>query len=81
LEAAKLKLSSATTDATKKIYSTAIASWTSAIRAYGSKIRAIENNIKQLEAAKLTAQNKPAELASNVADAKETAKLICTAGL
>jgi hypothetical protein len=81
LEAAKGKLAAATTDATKKIFTTAIGSWTSAIRAYESKIRGIEVSIKKLEAAKLVAQNKPVELASNVADSRETAKLICTSGL
>ena len=81
LEEAKVKLAAATSDSTKKIYTTAIASWTSAIRAYGSRIKAIEVSIKKLEAAKTMAQNKPAELAANVADAKESAKLICTSGL
>jgi hypothetical protein len=81
LELAKGKLSAATTDATKKIFTTAIGSWTSAIRAYESKIRGIDVSIKKLEAAKLIAQNKPVELAANVTDSRETAKLICTSGL
>jgi hypothetical protein len=51
------------------------------IRAYGSKIKSIETDIKRLEAAKLAAQNKPAELALNVTDSRDTAKLICTTGL
>jgi len=55
-------------------------SWTSATRAYASKIRNIDITIKKLEAAKLAATNKPAELARNVADARESAKLICTKG-
>ena len=58
-----------------------MASWTSAIRAYESKIRAIDVAVKKLESAKLAAVNKPAELAANVADSRETAKLICTTGL
>ena len=81
LEGAKVKAAGATTDAAKRTYNSAVASWTSAIRAYGSKIRSIENDIKRLEAAKLAAQNKPKELAINVADSRDTAKLICTTGL
>jgi len=81
LDLAKTKLSAAPSDATKKIYTSAVASWTSAIRAYESKIRSIDLAIKKLESAKLIATNKPAELAANVADARETAKLICTTGL
>jgi len=81
LDLAKTKLAAAPSDATKKIYTSAVASWTSAIRAYESKIRSIDLAIKKLESAKLIATNKPAELAANVADARETAKLICTTGL
>lgn len=81
LELAKSKLAAAATDATKKIYTSAVGSWTSAIRAYESKIRGIDVAIKKLEAAKLVAINKPAELAANVADSRETAKMICTPGL
>jgi len=77
---AQTKLTAAKTDADKKILTTAIASWTSATRAYASKIRNIDLTIKKLEAAKLVATNKPAELAANIADARESAKLICTKG-
>jgi len=80
LELAKAKLATAT-EGTKKTYTSAVASWTSAIRAYESNIRRIDVAIKKLEAAKLVAVNKPAELAANVADSRETAKLICTTGL
>ena len=45
-----------------------------------SKIRNIDITIKKLEAAKLVATNKPAELASNIANARDSAKLICTKG-
>jgi hypothetical protein len=78
--AAQAKLTAAKTDADKKILTTAVASWTSATRAYASKIRNIDLTIKKLEAAKLVATNKPAELAANIADARESAKLICTKG-
>ena len=80
LELAKAKLATAT-EGTKKTYTSAVASWTSAIRAYESNIRRIDVAIRKLEAAKLVAINKPAELAANVADSRETAKLICTTGL
>jgi hypothetical protein len=50
------------------------------VRAYGSKIRNIDITIRKLEAAKLAATNKPAELAANVADARASAQLICTKG-
>ena len=71
--AAQAKLAAATTDADKKILTTAVGSWTSATRAYASKIRNIDITIKKLEAAKLAATNKPAELAANVADARASA--------
>jgi len=81
LVAAEGKLAAAKTDADKKVLTTAVASWTSATRAYASKIRSIEQTIKKLEAAKLVAINKPAELARNVTSARDSAKLICTKGL
>jgi hypothetical protein len=59
---------------------TAVASWTSATRAYASKIRNIDITIRRLEAAKLVATNKPAELSANVAEARASARLICTKG-
>ena len=80
LEAAKV-LAAAATDANKRTYNSAVGSWNAAVRAYTSKIKSIETDIKRLEAAKLAAQNKPAELALNVADSRDTAKLICTTGL
>jgi hypothetical protein len=81
LTGAQAKLAAATTDVDKRVLTTAVASWTSATRAYGSKIRSIDQLIKQLEASKLVALNKPAELASNVTNARENAKLICYKGL
>ena len=80
LVAAQAKLAAATTEADKKILTTAVGSWTSATRAYASKIRNIDLTIRKLETAKLAATNKPAELASNVADARASASLICTRG-
>lgn len=78
--AAQAKLAAATTDADKKILTTAVGSWTSAVRAYGSKIRNIDITLRKLEAAKLAATNKPAELAANIADTRASAQLICTKG-
>jgi hypothetical protein len=78
--AAQAKLAAAVTEADKKILTTAVGSWTSATRAYASKIRNIDITIRKLEAAKLAAINKPAELAANVADARASARLICTKG-
>ena len=80
LTAAQAKLAAAKTDADKRLLTTAVSSWTSATRAYASKIRNIDLTIKKLEAAKLAGTNKPAELASNVANARDSAKLICTKG-
>lgn len=80
LTAAQAKLVASKTDADKRLLTTAVSSWTSATRAYASKIRAIDLTIKKLEAAKLAGINKPAELASNVASARDSAKLICTKG-
>jgi len=80
LVAAQAKLAAATAEADKKVLTTAVSSWTSAARAYASKIRNIDITIRKLEAAKLAATNKPAELAANVADARASAKLICTKG-
>ena len=81
LVAAQGKLAAAKTEADKKVLTTAVGSWTSATRAYVSKIRSIEQTIKRLEAAKLVAINKPAELERNVASARDSASLICTKGL
>ena len=80
LVAAQAKLAAATTDADKKVLTTAVGSWTSAVRAYSSKIRNIDITIRKLESAKLAATNKPAELAANIADARASARLICTKG-
>ena len=80
LTAAQAKLAAAKTDADKRLLTTAVSSWTSATRAYASKIRNIDITIKKLESAKLIATNKPTELASSIANARDSAKLICTKG-
>lgn len=80
LVGAQAKLAAATTDADKKALTGAVSNWTAATRAYASKIRNIDLAIRKLEAAKLAAINKPKELAANVADSRESAKLICTKG-
>jgi len=80
LAGAQVKLAAAITAPDKKALSSAVASWTAATRAYASKIRGIDLTIKKLEAAKLVAINKPLELARNVKDVREGAKLICSKG-
>jgi len=80
LVAADALLKAAKTDADKKLLTTAVTSWTSATRAYASKIRSIDLTLKKLQSAKIAATNKPVELAANVADARESAKFICTKG-
>jgi hypothetical protein len=80
LVAAQAKLAAATLEASKRTLTSAVGSWTSAVRAYESKIRNIDITIRKLEAAKLAATNKPTELAANVSNARESAKLICTTG-
>jgi hypothetical protein len=81
LAGAQAKLAAAKTDADKLLMTRAVASWTSAIRAYESKIRNIDQVIKNLEASKLAAVNKPVELAADVSITRENAKLFCTKGL
>jgi hypothetical protein len=81
LVGAQTKLAAAKTDADKKLLTTAVASWTSAIRGYESKVRNIDQVIKSLEASKLAAVNKPAELATDVKINREDAKLFCMKGL
>jgi hypothetical protein len=73
-------LNAATTSADKTKLTQAVRDWTAATRAYASLIRNKDMLIKKLESARLTAVNKPAELTANVADARESAKLICTKG-
>jgi len=80
LTAAQAKLAAAKTDADKRLLTTAVSSWTSATRAYASKIRSIDLTIRKLEAAKLAGTTKPAELAANVTNARDSATLICTKG-
>ena len=81
LAGAEAKLAAAKTDADKKLMTTAVASWKSAIRALESKVRSIDQTIKSLEASKLAAVNKPAELAADVSLTREDAKVFCTRGL
>jgi hypothetical protein len=50
--AAQAKLAAATTDADKKILTTAVGSWTSAVRAYGSKIRNIDITTSKVRGSK-----------------------------
>jgi hypothetical protein len=81
LTAAKTKLAAAVAEADKKVLTTAVGSWTSAVRAYTSKMNSIIANIRTLETAKATAVRNPIDLASSITDSKSTALLICTKGL
>ena len=81
LTAAKTKLAAAVAEADKKVLTTAVGSWTSAVRAYTSKMNSIIANIRTLETAKTTALRNPIDLASSITDSKSTAVLICTKGL
>lgn len=80
LDAAKVKLAASKSDADKKVLTTAVASWTAAVRAYTSKVNRIALSIKKLEASKLLAVNQPAQLTADVANTKANAQLICTKG-
>jgi hypothetical protein len=81
LTAAKTKLAAAVAEADKKVLTTAVGSWTSAVRAYTSKMNSIIANIRTLETAKTTALRNPIDLASSITESKSTAALICTKGL
>ena len=80
LTGAQTKLAAAKSEADKKILTTAVGSWTSAVRAYTSKINRITLDIKKLEASKLLATNQPAQLKADVDNTKANAALICTKG-
>lgn len=81
LTGAQAKLAASTSAADKRVLTTAVGSWTSAIRAYTSNLNRITLSIKKLEASKLIAVTQPTQLASNVASIKANAVLICTKGL
>ncbi len=83
LEAARAKLATSPTPANTKAVADlvkAVSDWTAASRAFASLIRNKDVTIQNLERAKLTATNRPAELTSSVADARQSARLICTKG-
>jgi predicted nucleic acid-binding Zn-ribbon protein len=80
LPLAQAKISTAKTPADKAEFEKAVRLWTAASRAYASQVRQIEGAIKRLESARLIAVNKPIELAASIADARDSAKLICTKG-
>ncbi len=80
LPLAQAKIATAKTPADKAEFEKAVRLWTAASRAYASQVRQVEGAIKRLESARLTAVNKPNELASSIADARASAALICTKG-
>jgi hypothetical protein len=81
LAGSQAKLAAAKTDADKLLLTKAVASWTNAIRDSEKNIRSIDLSIKRLEASKLSAVNKPVELAADVSYGRENAKLFCTKGI
>jgi hypothetical protein len=83
LEAARAKLATSATPANTKAVTDlvkAVSDWTAASRAFASLIRNKDVTIQNLERAKVTATNRPAELTSSVEDARQSARLICTRG-
>jgi hypothetical protein len=80
LPIAQASVLTAKTAADKAAFEKAVRSWTAASRAYTSQVRQIEGAIKRLESARLTALNKPKELADSIADSRASARLICTKG-
>jgi hypothetical protein len=80
LAGAKVKLANAKTASDKKLLGTAVLNWGRAKTNYAKKVRSINLTLKKFNTAKLDAVNKPAELTANVANAKASAKLICTKG-
>ena len=80
LPLAQAKVGTAATPADKAEFEKAVRLWTAASRAYASQVRQIESAVKRLESARLVSVNKPNELTASIADARESAKLICTKG-
>jgi hypothetical protein len=80
LPIAQASVSTAKTAADKAAFEKAVRSWTAASRAYASQVRQIEGAIKRIESARLTAINKPKELADSIADSRASARIICTRG-
>jgi hypothetical protein len=80
LPLAEASVLTAKTAADKAAFEKAVRSWTAASRAYAAQVRQVEGAIKRLESARLTALNKPKELADSIADSRANAKVICTKG-
>lgn len=81
LTTAKTKLAAATIEADKKVLTTAVSSWTSALRAYTSTLNATIAQLRKLQTARATAVNQPVQIAADIAGSKSTAQMICTKGL
>lgn len=81
LEKAKTMLAAAVTPADKKVLTSAVTSWTAAIRAYTSAIARSDAQIKKFQSSKALAVSQGSTLTANVTDTKDNADLLCTAGL
>ena len=78
--AAKAKFDAATSQAVKDTYKAIMDDWTRATTGYKNNLTQITNAIKRLENLKVTVSNQPVLLASDLADTKASAQLICTKG-
>ena len=78
---ARAKLDAATTKADKAELTKAVLSWSDAKLNYTRMLRTIDASLENLRSSLATATNKPAEFAASVAEARDTAKLICTKGI
>jgi len=74
-------LAAATTENDKKQLQAAVNSWNAAMRAYQAAIDRSNASIRKLTADKNNLVNQPKVIASNIADAKANANIICTKGL
>lgn len=74
-------LAAATTDNDKKQLQAAVNSWNAAMRAYQAAIDRSNASIRKLTTDKTNLINQPKVIASNIADAKANANIICQRGL
>jgi hypothetical protein len=81
LAKAQAMLAAAVTPADKKVLTSAVTSWTAAIRAYNSAIARSDAQIKKFQSSKTLAVSQGSTLTANVTDTKDNADLLCTAGL
>lgn len=80
-KAAVALLAAATTDNAKKQLQAAVNSWNAAMKAYQAAIDRSNASIRKLTTDKTNLTNQPKVIASNIADAKANANIICQKGL